>query len=204
MNHKALPSIMDIDESPDPELFEGVDTGLEFSGNPLCCENIMHWWCYYMFLPQIVLGSETVLLTCSMFWGPRCPVTEPAIDDPRKEELLEVMPCNKNKLKWLPWWDHVDQVKSQKNWIEDAYVIRCCSIMSTAFSINILIYEDKIYRSTVFENGASFIACKRATLRQLGDTALTKCTYAVWHYHDHPQNYQDSWHPLTLYSYLTD
>jgi len=42
MNHKALPSIMDIDESPDPELFEGVDTGLEFSGNPLCCENIMH------------------------------------------------------------------------------------------------------------------------------------------------------------------
>lgn len=148
MNHKALPSIMDIDESPDPELFEGVDTGLEFAGNPLCCENIMHWWCYYMFLPQIVLGSEIVLLTCSMFWGPRCPVTEPAIDDPRKEELLEVMPCNKNKLKWLPWWDHVDQVKSQKNWIEDAYVIRCCSIMSTAFSINILIYEDySRYRS---------------------------------------------------------
>jgi len=40
-------NIIDIDESPDPELFEGVDTG---------------------------------------------PVTEPAIDDPRKEELLEVMP----------------------------------------------------------------------------------------------------------------
>lgn len=50
-----------------------------------------------MFLPKIVLDSEIVLLACSMFSCPRCPVTEPAIDDPRKEELLEVMPCNKNK-----------------------------------------------------------------------------------------------------------
>lgn len=43
----SIPSDIDIDERPDPELFEGVATG---------------------------------------------PVTDPAMDEPRKDELLDVMP----------------------------------------------------------------------------------------------------------------